>query len=103
MLKYVLVASMFAAAVSARQLLTTCNNRDFGGSCILWHGEVKTCYSLNEYKHSISSADVHGGVHCVLYPNDDCTGAGPIISGPARNLEEQNFNDKAVAYYCFFP
>ncbi|KAG0034706.1 hypothetical protein BGZ83_004125, partial [Gryganskiella cystojenkinii] len=103
MLKYVLVASVFTAVASAVKLLTTCNNSHFSGSCIAWHGEVRTCISFNEYKNSISSADVHSSVHCVLYPNDDCTGVGPVISGPAGNLEEQNFNDKAVAFYCWYP
>ncbi|KAF9582688.1 hypothetical protein BGW38_010888 [Lunasporangiospora selenospora] len=102
MFKYVLVASVFAAVTSAVELLTTCTDSNFGGSCITWHGNVRTCYSVNEYKNSISSAKNHGSVRCVLYATDNCTGSGPIISGPAYNLGDQGYNDRTSTFYCYY-
>jgi len=102
MLKYFLVASVFAAVGSAVNLLTTCTDSNFGGSCVTWTGDVRTCYTVGGYKNSISSANIFGSIRCVLYATDNCTGAGPIISGPAYNLQDQNYNDKTSTFYCYY-
>lgn len=102
MLKSFLVVSVFAAVGSAMNLLKTCTDSNFGGSCIIWAGELRTCYSVGGYKNSISSADIFGSLRCVLYRTDNCSGGGPIISGPAYNLQDQNYNDATSTFYCYY-
>lgn len=87
----------------AYALITMCNNANFGGSCVTWTGNLNTCYNLNEYDNAVSSArPATTGIYCVLYDNYVCTGAGPIISGPAYNLNDQGYNDRASSFYCYF-
>ncbi|KAF9369503.1 hypothetical protein CPB97_003556 [Podila verticillata] len=102
MFKSLLVVSVFAAVGSAVNLLKTCTDSNFGGSCIIWAGDVRTCYSVGGYKNSISSADIFGSIRCVLYQSDNCSGSGPIISGPAYNLNDQGYNDKTSTFYCYY-
>ncbi|KAF9314742.1 hypothetical protein BKA57DRAFT_489020 [Linnemannia elongata] len=102
MFKYVLVASALAAVSSAYNLLTVCNNANFSGNCVTWTGNLNTCYGVGEYNDAISSAKVEGGIVCRLYRDGGCKGAGPLITGPAYNLQEQNFNDVTSSFYCYF-
>lgn len=102
MFKFVLVASALAAVTSAYNLLTVCNNSNFSGNCVTWTGNLHTCYGVGEYNDAISSAKVEGGIVCRLYRDAGCKGQGPLITGPAYNLQEQNFNDVTSSFYCYF-
>ncbi|KAG9071621.1 hypothetical protein KI688_005834 [Linnemannia hyalina] len=102
MFKYVLIASALAAVGSAYNLLTVCNDANFKGNCVTWTGDLKKCYGLNEYKGAVSSAKIFGSIRCNLYRKDGCKGGGIVITGPAYNLQEQNFNDAASSFYCHF-
>ncbi|KAF9965776.1 hypothetical protein BGZ73_001274 [Actinomortierella ambigua] len=103
MLKYALLATTLAAVSSAYKLLHACNHSNFGGNCLYWYGEINTCYGVGDYNDAISSAEVFEGIHCRLYRDADCQGAGPVITGPAYNLQEQDFNDVTSSFYCYFP
>ncbi|KAG0347711.1 hypothetical protein BG004_007122, partial [Podila humilis] len=99
---FIAVSALAAVGSAATNLIKTCTDSNFGGSCLIWHGDVRTCYSFGGYKNSISSADIFGSIRCVLYQSDNCSGSGPIISGPAYNLNDQNYNDKASTFYCYY-
>ncbi|KAF9153832.1 hypothetical protein DFQ26_000419 [Actinomortierella ambigua] len=93
MFKYTVIASALVAVSSAYNLITVCNNANFQGNCVTWTGNLNTCYGVGEYNDAISSANIFGGIVCRLYRDSGCRGAGPLITGPAYNLAEQNFND----------
>jgi hypothetical protein len=102
MSKYVLVASELEAVGSTYILLTPCNNSNFGGNCATWTGNFNTCYGVGEYNDAISSCKVKGGIVCRRCRNAKCKGAGPLITGPAYNLQEQNCNDVTSSIYYYF-
>ncbi|KAG0256957.1 hypothetical protein DFQ27_005397 [Actinomortierella ambigua] len=102
MLKYTVIASALVAVSSAYKLITVCNNAHFKGNCVTWIGNLNTCYGTGDYNNAISSANIFGGIVCRLYRDSRCRGAGPLITGPAYNLAEQNFNDMASSFYCYF-
>ncbi|KAG0255732.1 hypothetical protein DFQ27_006101 [Actinomortierella ambigua] len=102
MFKYTVIASALVAVSSAYNLITVCNNANFQGNCVTWTGNLNTCYGVGEYNDAISSANIFGGIVCRLYRDSGCRGAGPLITGPAYNLAEQNFNDVTSSFYCYF-
>lgn len=101
MLKYILVSSAVAAVSAAYTLITACNNSNLSGNCITWTGDLNTCYGVTEYNDAISSVKVYGGIYCRLYRDAGCQGEGPLIIGPAYNLNDQGFNDVTSSFYCY--
>ncbi|KAK3817739.1 MAG: hypothetical protein J3Q66DRAFT_369541 [Benniella sp.] len=100
MYKYVLVASALAAVCSAYTLLTACTNINLS-NCMTFEGDLHTCYGVEQYDESISSAKVHGAVICRLYRDAGCIGPGPIITDPAYNLNDQGFANVTSSFKCW--
>ncbi|KAG0235860.1 hypothetical protein BGW41_000652, partial [Actinomortierella wolfii] len=104
MFKYAVAILALAAVSSAYSLITYCNHSNFSGNCLTWLGDLNRCYNVaSEYNDKISSVKPgEPGITCRLYRDINCQVPGPLITGPAYNLEEQNFNDAASSFYCYF-
>ncbi|KAJ7234113.1 hypothetical protein C8J57DRAFT_1381054 [Mycena rebaudengoi] len=84
-------------------LLQLWQDINMGGNSEIFAGDVNQCIQLGDFSNVASSANIlNSGIHCTLWDPDDCTGSGPIISGPADNLNDQGFNDRASSFSCFF-
>jgi hypothetical protein len=85
------------------KLLTVCTAANFKGSCIQFVGNLNTCYILDDYNDSVSSARVDDkNIHCRMFRDDGCTGENMLIDRPYKNFQDVTFNDMASTFKCWF-
>ncbi|KAG0217678.1 hypothetical protein BGX33_009819 [Mortierella sp. NVP41] len=98
MLKSLLVLATLAAASAALDLLKVRTEPEFGGQCKIFTGDLDTCCELGEYDDLVSSADIFGN-DVILHPDADCLGLVLKVTGPARNLNDLNFDNVVFSFY----
>ncbi|KAF9464519.1 hypothetical protein BDZ94DRAFT_473001 [Collybia nuda] len=93
------------ANVDIGPVFVACTDHNFLGICSTLAVGCGICYGLDSvFTHSISSISmITTSIGCNFWVNSNCIGDGiNIDSGAIYDLAATNYNDRTVAFSCYF-